>query len=92
MKPQPAFGKPLLKRCAQGLCLISTAAVADRLRLQDFVQHPKRFQNGRFCFPGFAGGSGTPAARLAAARRFSIRAILYLVVRSALMIDDPPSI
>ena len=31
MKPQPAFGEPLLKRCAQGLCLISTAAVADRI-------------------------------------------------------------
>ena len=31
MKPQPAFGKPLLKRCAQGPCLISTAAVADRI-------------------------------------------------------------
>src|SRR5262252_2965180 len=31
MKRQSAFGEPLLKRCAQGLCLISTAAVADRI-------------------------------------------------------------
>jgi len=63
MKPQPAFGKPLLKRCAQGLCLISTAAVADRLRLQDFVQHPNRFQNGRFCFPALpAAGERLPPA------------------------------
>src|SRR5271169_5770809 len=33
----------------------------------------------RICFPGFVGGKGTPAARLAAARRFARRAILYLV-------------
>jgi hypothetical protein len=31
MKRQSAFGEPLLKRCAQCLCLISTAAVADRI-------------------------------------------------------------
>lgn len=49
-------------------------------------------KNGGICFPGFAGGSGTPADRLAAARRLSSRAILYLVVRSPLMIDDAPSI
>jgi hypothetical protein len=39
-------------------------------------------------FPGFAGGRGTPAARLAAARRFSRLAILYLVARLPLMPDD----
>jgi hypothetical protein len=44
----------------------------------------------RDCFPGFAGGRGTPAARLAAARRFSRRAILYLLTGSPLMRDDAP--
>jgi hypothetical protein len=33
----------------------------------------------RSCFPGFIGDKGTAAARLAAARRFSQRAILYVV-------------
>jgi len=44
----------------------------------------------RDCFPGFAGGKGTPAARLAAARQISGRAILYLVACSPLMRDDAP--
>jgi hypothetical protein len=39
-------------------------------------------------FPGFADGRGTPAARLAAARRFSRLAILYLVARLPLMPED----
>ena len=43
-------------------------------------------------FPGFAGGRGTPAARQAAARRFSKRAILYLAAGSSLTTDDAPGI
>jgi hypothetical protein len=39
-------------------------------------------------FPGFTGGRGRPATRLAAARRFSRLAMLYLVSRSPLMPDD----
>jgi hypothetical protein len=42
-------------------------------------------------FPGFTGGRGRPAARLAAARRFSHLAMLYLADRSRLMPDDAPS-
>jgi hypothetical protein len=42
----------------------------------------------RDCFPGFAGGKGTPAARLVAARRFSSMAIVYLVAGSPLMRPD----
>jgi hypothetical protein len=38
-------------------------------------------------FPGFTGGRGRPATRLAAARRFSRLAMLYLVARSPLMPD-----
>jgi hypothetical protein len=38
--------------------------------------------------PGFTGGRGRPATRLAAARRFSRLAMLYLVSRSPLMPDD----
>jgi hypothetical protein len=39
-------------------------------------------------FPGFTGGRGRPGTRLAAARRFSRLAMLYLVPRSPLMPDD----
>jgi hypothetical protein len=39
-------------------------------------------------FPGFTGGRGRPATRLAAARRFSRLAMLYLVDRSRLMPGD----
>jgi hypothetical protein len=44
----------------------------------------------RDCFPGFAGGRGTSAARLAAARRFSRLAMFYLLNRHPLMPDDCP--
>jgi hypothetical protein len=39
-------------------------------------------------FPGFAGGRGRPATRLAATRRFSRLAMLYLVAGLPLMPDD----
>jgi hypothetical protein len=39
-------------------------------------------------FPGFTGGRGRPATRLAAARRFSRLAMLYLLARLSLMPDD----
>jgi hypothetical protein len=39
-------------------------------------------------FPGFTGGRGRPATRLAAARRFTRLAMLYLVAGLPLMPDD----
>ena len=44
MQPQPAFGEPVLKRCAQGLCLISPAAVADRIIGITFERDARRFR------------------------------------------------
>jgi hypothetical protein len=45
----------------------------------------------RDSFPGFAGGKGRPATRLAAARRFARVAMLYLIIRSPIMKDDAPN-
>ena len=56
------------------------------------VDYPIERSGMRDCFPGFAGGRGTPAARQAAARRFSKLAILYLAAGSSLMTDDAPGI
>ena len=44
MQPQPAFGEPVLKRCAQGLCLISTAAVSDCIIGITFERDARRFR------------------------------------------------